>query len=354
MTRRTIAGIIASSLLVAMVVVAVALPVPYVTFSPGPTVDVLGEADGQEIVDISGTQTYRDGGEMRLTTVSVTGPQQRITLLQALGAWFDGDRAIFPRDAVYPEGTTDEEARRQSSVQMVSSQDTAVAVALQELGYELDPVIEVFDVAGGGAADGVLQVRDQILSVGGQEITDSASVSAAVQEAGVGGRTEVVVRRDGERRSFMLSPRPSADDPDVAVLGIVIGPGYDFPFDVSVRIDENIGGPSAGLIFALAVYDTLTPDSLTGGKDIAGTGTVDVDGNVGPIGGIQQKIVASEAAGAELFLVPPANCAAALGAPGANTDIRLVRAETMSAAVEALETWREDPDADLPSCEDAA
>ena len=352
MARRTVSGIIASCLLVALVVVAAMLPVPYVTFSPGPTVDVLASVNGEEIVDVSGTKTYRDDGGLRLTTVSVTGPTQEIGLFQALSAWWDRDRAIYPRDAIYPEGQTDEEVRRQSSVQMVSSQDTAVAVALQELGYDLDPTIEVFDVAGGGAADGVLQVRDQIVSVDGTTITDTASVSEAIQEVGVGGKAEVVVRRDGEEQSFTLSPRPSPDDESVAVLGIVIGPGWDFPFDVNVRIDENIGGPSAGLVFALAVYDTLTPGSLTGGRDVAGTGTVNEAGEVGAIGGIQQKIVASEAAGAELFLVPAGNCDAALGAPVEEKDIRLVRIETMKQAVDALEAWADDPDADLPSCED--
>lgn len=354
MARRTVSGIIAACLLVVLVIVAAVLPVPYVTFSPGPTVDVLAEFDGEEIVDISGTKTYRDDGALRLTTVSVTGPTQRLSIFQALGAWWDRDRALYPRDAIYPDGQTDEEVRRQSSVQMVSSQDTAVAVALRELGHDLEPTVEVFDVAGGGAADGVLQVRDQIVSVNGTAITDTASVSKLVRAVGVGGKAEVVVRRKGKERTFTLSPRPSADDPDVAVLGIVIGPGWDFPFDVNVRIDENIGGPSAGLIFALAVYDTLTPGSLTGGKEVAGTGTVDEAGRVGAIGGIQQKIVASEAAGAELFLVPADNCEAALGAPVEEEDIRLVRVETMKQAVQALETWAQDGDADLPSCEDAA
>src|SRR5690606_15553859 len=187
MARRTVSGIIAACLLVVLVIVAAVLPVPYVTFSPGPTVDVLAEFDGEEIVDISGTKTYRDDGALRLTTVSVTGPTQRLSIFQALGAWWDRDRALYPRDAIYPDGQTDEEVRRQSSVQMVSSQDTAVAVALRELGHDLEPTVEVFDVAGGGAADGVLQVRDQIVSVNGTAITDTASVSKLVRAVGVGG-----------------------------------------------------------------------------------------------------------------------------------------------------------------------
>jgi Lon-like protease len=136
------------------------------------------------------------------------------------------------------------------------------------------------------------------------------------------------------------------------VVGIEIGTGYDFPFDVSVNLDDNIGGPSAGLIFSLAVYDTLTPGSLTEGADVAGTGSIDGQGEVGPIGGIQQKVVAAADAGAEVFLVPAANCAAALGANVGEDEIRLVRTTTMHEAVESLETYAEDPDAELPSCED--
>ena len=350
MTRRTVTGIVASVLLVALVAVAVALPVPYVTFSPGPTVDVLAEFDGDEIVMVNGEQTYRDDGELRLTTVSVTGPSQEITLVDALSAWFDGTRAIYPREAVYPDGSDADQVRRESTVEMVSSQDTAVAVALTELGYELSPAIEVFDVADGGPASGALEVGDQVVSVNGTPITDTASVSEAVQEVGVGEVATVEVRRNGETRVREITTAPSPDDPDTAIVGIVIGPGYEFPFEVGVNIDENIGGPSAGLIFALAVYDTLTPGSLTGGRPVAGTGTLTEDGEVGAIGGIPQKIVAARAEGAELFLVPAGNCAEALDAPGAGDDITLVRAETMSSTVEALEAWAEDPDTDLPEC----
>ncbi len=132
------------------------------------------------------------------------------------------------------------------------------------------------------------------------------------------------------------------------MVGVEIGTGYDFPFDVTVRLDEDIGGPSAGLIFSLGVYDTLTPGSLTGGTDIAGTGTIDPDGSVGPIGGIQQKIVAAADAGAKIFLVPAGNCDAALGADVRDDEIRLVRAATMHRPSTSLETYADDPDAELP------
>ena len=137
-------------------------------------------------------------------------------------------------------------------------------------------------------------------------------------------------------------------------VGIQVGtePVQKLPVDVKVNLDPAIGGPSAGLMFSLGIYDTLTPGSLTGGKTIAGTGTVDAAGSVGPIGGIQQKIVGARDAGAQLFLVPPDNCAEALGAP--NGDMRLVKATTMHDALRAVQTWVQDPSASLPSCEGAS
>ncbi len=131
-------------------------------------------------------------------------------------------------------------------------------------------------------------------------------------------------------------------------MGIRIGTGFELPFEVSVNLSDKIGGPSAGLMFSLAIFDTLTPDSLTGGQVVAGTGTIDEQGRVGPIGGIQQKIVGAREDGAQLFMVPPDNCADAIGSR--NGDMRLVRAVTMHAAVQAIEKWVKNPDAKLPEC----
>jgi PDZ domain-containing protein len=188
------------------------------------------------------------------------------------------------------------------------------------------------------------------VSVDGTRITDVSQVSKALQSAGVGKPTTFVVRRGGRTKKVTVTPKASPDNAKKAVVGVQIQPGYDFPFDVSVRLGEDIGGPSAGLIFALGVYDTLTPGSLTGGTDIAGTGTITAEGRVGPIGGIQQKIVAAADAGAKLFFVPPANCAAALNADVTKDDITLVKAPTMHSAVTSLKSYARDPSAPLPAC----
>ena len=349
MSQRTRAGLIAACLLAVLWAVAAFTALPYVTYSPGPTVDILSATEGKEKVQVSGHKAYHDEGELRLTTIYVDDPQESVTLLELLKAYVDPDEAVYPRSAVYAPDETDESSERMSTVQMVSSQDSAVATALTELGYDVDEVVEVLDVSEDLPADGRLEVRDVLLEVGGRPISEPQDVVEAVDAAPVGEPLEFVVRRDGDEVSVEVTPREVDGDKRV---GITPGSGFTFPFDVRVDIGDSIGGPSAGLMMALAVYDTLTPGPLTGGHSIAGTGTVTRDGEVGPIGGIQQKIAASRDVGAELFLVPAGNCDGVAGVD--SEDMRLVRATTMHDAVQSIEAWVEDPEASLPTCEDPA
>jgi Lon-like protease len=350
MSRRSISSILASVLLAGLFYVAVSMPVPYVTMSPGPTLDVLAESRGKEIVEIDGHKRYPTEGRLELTTIKLTGPGQEVNLPEALTAWFDPSRAVYPREAFYAPDESQQDVDTESSVQMVSSQDTAVAVALTELGYQLDKITEVLAVNPGSPADGKLETRDEIVSVNGRRVRDATDVSKIVRSTPEGQAATFVVRRDRKEQTVRVVPEPSKDDPEIPLVGIVVGPSYDFPFEVSVNIDERIGGPSAGLIFSLAVYDTITPGALTGGAPIAGTGTIAEDGRVGPIGGIQQKIVAAADSGAELFLVPPGNCDAAMAVGVDEEDMRLVKAPTMHSAVQSLKKYVRDPDAVLPEC----
>lgn len=350
MTRRALATMLVFGLLVVLVAVAVFAPVPYVTMSPGPTVNVLGRPDGKPIIDVSGHQTYAAKGQLRLVTVSVTNPTAQISLVDAVTAWFDPNRAVYPRDVIYPPQQTAQDAERQSSVEMVDSQDTAIAAALTELGYHLSTQVEVLSVTKGSPADGKLKVHDKILRVNGRAMKNAGQVSGAIQRTGAGRPASFVVRRGHATEHLRITPNAAPQGPKKALIGITVGTGYDFPFDVSVRLGEDIGGPSAGLMFSLGVYDTLTPGSLTGGTVVAGTGTIDREGHVGPIGGIQQKIVGAARAGAKVFFVPPGNCSAARHADVAKDQIRLVKAPTMHSAVQSLKTYRRNSHARLPSC----
>jgi PDZ domain-containing protein len=196
----------------------------------------------------------------------------------------------------------------------------------------------------------VLRTRDRLLKINGRPIRDVGQVSQAIQTTGVGRPATFVVRRDGKDVQVTIRASAAPGHPKKAVVGVQISTGYDFPFDVSIRLGEEIGGPSAGLIFSLGVYDTLTPGALTSGSEIAGTGTISGSGRVGPIGGIQQKIVAAANAGAKIFFVPPANCDSALSADVTKEQIKLVKAPTMHSAVESLKAYARDKNADLPAC----
>jgi PDZ domain-containing protein len=340
-------------LLIALWVAAAVSPLPFVTYEPGLTVNVLGTTgDGQEIIEVAGHQTYRDDGQLRMTTVYVSQPKPRgrNNLFELMHDWISDEDAVYPYDAVYSEGETVEQNKQQGAAEMTSSQDAATAAALEELGYDAtEPVVVA--VSPGTPADGTLEVGDVILAVDGTRVSDTGGVVAAVTSTPEGQPVRFAVRRAGERQVITVTPRMTDGRPQVGIqLGSQAKP--DLPVDVTLNIDPDIGGPSAGLMFSLGIYDTLTPGSLTGGQTIAGTGTVDAAGTVGPIGGIQQKIVGARDAGAKLFLVPPDNCKEALGAP--NEDMRLVKATTMHRARLAIEAWVKDPDADLPSCEEGS
>jgi PDZ domain-containing protein len=336
-------------LLIGLWLAAVLVPLPYVTYQPGLTLDVLAENKGEEIIQVQGHDTYRDDGELRMTTVYVTQPDARVNLFELMHGWLSREDSVYPYKAVYRPDETTEQNREEGAVEMVSSQDAAIAAALKELGFDVTPALEVLSVKKDAPADGKLEVRDIFLSVDAQRVSSTDDVINAVKNAPAGKPVSFVVRRDGASRTIAITPEEADGKPQI---GIQFGTGYEFPFKVSVDIDDNIGGPSAGLMFSLGIYDTLTPGSLTGGAVVAGTGTIDGSGKVGPIGGIQQKIVGARDAGARLFMVPPDNCRDAAGAPA--EDMRLVKAETMHDAVEAIQTWVHDHDADLPSCEDVS
>ncbi|MEP9361663.1 PDZ domain-containing protein [Nocardioides sp. CN2-186] len=346
MTQRTLAGILAVPLLLALWVAAAFESLPYVTYAPGLTVNVLGtNSDGKEIIQVDGHPTYRDDGELRMTTVYVSQPDAHNNIFELMHDWISRSNAVYPYDAIYREDETPEQNRKEGQQEMTSSQDAATAVALEEMGYDVTEAV-VAGVGKGTPADGKLEANDVIVAIDGTEVANGDDVVDAVTGAQAGQPIEFTIERDKKKSTVSVTP---ADVDGKPQIGIQIGTQTTkFPFDVTVGIDPSIGGPSAGLMFSLAIYDTLTPGSMTDGQTIAGTGTMDASGNVGPIGGIQQKIVAARNAGAKLFMVPPDNCDEAVGAP--NGDMRLVEAPTMHSARDSIEAWAKDHDADLPTC----
>jgi PDZ domain-containing protein len=349
MSRRTLAGLLALGLLVVLGAVAVTRPVDYVTFRPGPTMNVLGKYDGKTIVNVSGHKTYRDDGALRMVTVYAGGPGENTNLVELLYGWIDPDIAVLPK-SIYDKGETDETNRQQSAVQMSSSQDNATAAALSALGIGYRTEVEVSGVAKDGASAGKLQKGDVLLAVDGKTTADPNRLVEVIRAIKPGTPTVLTVRRDGKELQIRVTTKPAEDDPKASRIGVSIQPDFVFPFKVRIRLPDTVGGPSAGMMFALSIYDVLTPGSLTGGKTIAGSGEITPDGTVGPIGGIGQKLPAAQRDGAKIFLVAADNCAEAVHAHYDADKMRLVKVTKLADAIKDVETWRDDPHAELPRC----
>lgn len=350
MSRRTWAGLTALALLVVCIVATTLIPVPYVVFRPGPTVNILGDYDHKPILDATGHRTYRDGGDLRLVTIYTTPENQQVHLPELLAAWLSRHNGIYPREVVYGPHDTGDSVRQQQAVQMSSSQDNAVAAAMTALHLPVKRVIKVAAVEKNGPAAGKLERNDVITAVDGHPVAGLDSVTARIKSVPVGRRVTLSVRRGGVDRQVALTTTTSPTDPKSSAVRIQVGQDFSFPFRVLVRLPHNIGGPSGGMMFALAVYDVLTPGSLTHGSNIAGTGEIDGDGKVGEIGGIGQKIAGAQHDGARLFLVPAGNCAEAQAASFDHDRVRLAKVSTFENALRTVQTYTADPHAQLPEC----
>lgn len=304
--RRIVTLTVSLVLLVVFMVVGASVHVPYVSEGPGPTVNTLGEYGGHEVVRIEGAPVDPTSGHLNLTTVSVTDD---LTLFQALGKWFSGSNSLEPRELVYPPDQTREENDQQNKQQMAGSEQSAVIAALRYLNRPVAPYVAA--VQHPGPSDGKLRVDDELRTVDGQPVADSAALRAAVSGRPVGSTVTIGVRRAGADLNETITLAANPADKKKAMLGIAV---EDRSADPNLKVDisvGDIGGPSAGLMMTLAIIDKLSPGELTGGKFIAGTGTIDPDGGVGPIGGITHKMRAARDAGATNFLVPADNCAEA-------------------------------------------
>ena len=329
MSRRL--GIVLSSglLAVALSVIGATLPVPFVALGPGPTYDTLGDYEGEPIVTIEGQPTFPTSGRLNMTTVSVT---TEIPLFTALGYWASGERRMVPREALYPSDRTPEQVQEQNAAQFASSESNAEAAAVAELG--LPARVLVAGVVPGSPADGVLRTGDEIVAVAGQPVDAAGQVAERIAGTSPGDPVTVTFRRDGaeQRADVVLGVHP---DPQRLQGFLGVTPTAELR-DGDIRFDlGGIGGPSAGLMFALAVVDELTPGALTGGRFVAGTGAIDAGGAVSAIDGVSFKMAKAREVGAEVFLVPAANCAEA--ARTAPDGLQLVSVETLGSAIDALD-----------------
>lgn len=305
--------------------------VPLVALGPGPTFDTLGMVDGKTVVAVDGLPTYPTEGQLNMTTVAVT---DGLNLINALGFWVAEDQRLVPRATIYPPGKTDQQVQRENSRLFAASEDIAEVAALRYLG--LPTTVVVAEVTPEAPAAGVLEEGDQLLAVNGQPVDEAGEVSEILKATRPGDEVAVTFARGDEPpRTGTVTVGSRPDGAPQGFFGIVPSGEPRNPDQITISLGD-VGGPSAGLPFALAVVDKLTPGALTDGQFVAGTGTITPTGQVGPIGGIPLKMQAASEAGATVFLVPEANCAEARAT--APEDLRLVEVGTLAGAVDALNT----------------
>jgi Lon-like protease len=333
MSRRAVTLLIAGIGLVASLVIVFAVPVPYVALLPGPTYNTLGPLDGKPVIQISGHRTYTAPGHLNMVTVSyIGGPGANppFNIFAALQAWLSPHQAVVPQEELFPPGQTQQQVVKQDSEQMVNSQQTAEAAALCQLGIRFTTIDTISGTISGLPAAGRLQRGDVIKAVDGKPVTCKSSAATMIRSRPAGHRVVLTIARGGKIHTVALQTASYKGDP---VIGVNVVESFKFPFQVKINIG-NVGGPSAGMMFSLAIIDKLTPSNLTGGKFIAGTGEIEVDGAVDPIGGIQQKMAAARAAGATVFLAPADNCSDTAGSVPAG--LRVVKVSTLRGAIAAL------------------
>ena len=331
MSRRVRTLLVGGVLFVVLFVLALTMPVPYVILSPGPTYNTLGTDDsGNTIIVINGTATKSTSGHLNLTTVNVS--TQPLTAFAALDGWLLHDEVVVPKTSIYPPGKSQKQVNEQNIEDFAQSQDSATAAAFCELGYPKG--FGVITVDPKGPAHGVLQPGDQLRTLNGKSISSIEKVTAVLGAQQPGTAATVSVQRSGKPAVLTVTLTAAPKGAKGARLGITVSNGCLAPFEVDLGLGNQIGGPSAGLMFALGIMDKVGTVDLTKGMFIAGTGTIDPDGTVGPIGGIALKMIAARHKGASVFLAPAGNCGDVRGATPKGLEV--VKVDTLHSAVQDL------------------
>ena len=331
MNRRILTLLVALAPIVAFGVLLGVVTVPYVSLGPGPTFNTLGEVDGKEVVDIDGTQVFPVTGHLNMTTVA---QRDQLTLGQAVALWVSGREQLVPRDMVYPPDKSREEVEKNNTEEFETSEFKAEYAALGYLKYA--PAVTVEVVNEDGPSHDKLQPGDAIDKVNGTPITGIDQFQDLLKKTKPGQNVVIDYRRKNALPGTTTITLGQNEDRDYGYLGVAVRDAPWAPFKITFNL-ANVGGPSAGLMFALAVVDKLTTGDLTASKFVAGTGTIDSDGKIGAIGGITHKMLAAHEAGASVFLVPADNCAEARG--GNDGGLELVKVETLGQAVDALNAF---------------
>ncbi|MDY6143518.1 MAG: S16 family serine protease [Arcanobacterium sp.] len=361
-----------------LLLIGLLAPTNYVVEGAGPALETTSTIDSKPVVSVTDVKTYPTDSSYYLTTVTAWGePGNGVTGAQALMALARPDRQLIPLALMYPPQTTAQELDERNAALMTSSQDAAAVVGFELAGYQPSMVLRVASTSADYLASGKLRVGDTITGIRragmGAEGANTANNAAGAGEPGEefvdiesftslsrylssvppGTAIEVRIERDGRREvvQFPTSPYP-ADSTGWVHPGSLLGVGVavtdvQLPGAVQYAV-EGIGGPSAGNIFALTVYDELTPGSLAADAKIAGTGEVEFDGDVTPIGGIIHKLNGARRQGATDFLAPAENCSETQGHVPDGMNVWAVR--SVSESITAAEAIGAGDTASLTPC----
>ena len=345
-SRRPRGLLIAVVVGMALAAVLALIPLPYAILRPGPAINTLGkDSGGTPLIEVTGAKTYPAAGALDFTTVSVQGgPGRRVNVWDLVGAAISPSEDIYDEDAFFPKGITEKEVKDENTAEMASSQEMAVAVALRSIGQKVTPRYRIGDFAPEAPSAKVLKTGDILLAIDKVDITSLSVLRERVRAHQPGDKVTLRIERDGKPSEVTVT---TMDAGSQAALGVILATTYNFPYQVTIHAGD-VGGPSAGLMFTLAVNDVLTPGDLTGGKRIAGTGTIDDSGQVGPIGGIRQKVVGAKKAGATIFLTPADNCAELKGRTPEG--IRAIRVATFAEALAEVKALSSGATGSLPTC----
>jgi PDZ domain-containing protein len=297
---------------------------PVVALSPGPMEDVLAR------LKVEGSRVYDSEGKLYLTSVGI---DDNVRFYEALLDMANRDVQLVPRAQLYPEEQDSAEIDKENVALMDRSKETATVVALRQVGYKIEPSgVEVTEVVAGAPADGKLRAGDEILAADGHLVDSTDEVRKAITGHKPGERVAFRVERGKGEKNVSVEVQEVEDQPRVGILLRDLFP--NLPVKVTIQTQNNIGGPSAGLMFTLSIIDKLTRDDLTGGRRIAGTGEIALDGSVLPVGGVGEKLIAVHRLGVTTFLIPAENCA---GVKGQVPDgLRLVKVSKVDDALRFL------------------
>jgi PDZ domain-containing protein len=309
-------------------------PIPFVFFKPGVPDNVAGK-----IISIKDAKTYPINGKLFITSILVTNPDSPVFGAETLVNWAIGPHVVLPKESVYPPIQPAKKIERDSRNEMESSKVTSTAAALRYLGYDFDEVYYVSDIRDYSDAIKKLKIGDVITEIDGKEINQIEEIRTSYAKKRIGDSLLITVERKDENGKVtlvttrvILVENLDIEEKERPAIGILVGTSARFPIDVDFNL-PGVGGPSAGLIFAVGIVEKLTEEDLVRGRKIAGTGTITPSGKVGGIGGIEEKMVGASRIGATIFIAPRENCPDIEHVP---KGLKVIPVSTLSEAIEAL------------------